>query len=159
MVTADLYEFDVSLHALPAEARPTGTHRDEWGHWVMLEVPRAALAQPLAIDFDTALERLAKLERMYAEPDGSFVWTSSRDGLSWQVDGNAAERDGRVLLVDLRGSCPPAEFDRLLATLGWPGQPMIFELVRPAVFLAEATFRQHALARGTRGPGENLRSR
>ena len=158
MASGDLYAFDVSAHALPAEARTAASHRDEWGEWATLDVPRAALVHPLVVGFDAALERLASLERMYAEPDGSFVWTSTREGLSWQVDGNAAERDGRVLLVDLRGACPPGEFDRLLACLGWPGQPMMFQLLRPAVFLAEETFRRHALARGTRGTGETLRS-
>lgn len=159
MTTGDLYAFDVSVHALPAEASQAGSHRDEWGEWPALDVPRAALARPLGIGFDAALDRLAVLERMYVEPDGSFVWTSTREGRSWQVDGNAAERDGRVLLVDLRGSCPPIEFDRLLAALGWPEQPVMFQLVRPAVFLDAATFRRHALARGTRGDGETLRPR
>ena len=96
---------------------------------------------------------------MYAEPDGSFVWTSRREGLSWQVDGNAVERNGRVLIVDLRGSCPPAEFDRLLNTLGWPDQRLMFQLIRPAVFLDEPTFRRHATARGRLGDGETLRPR
>jgi hypothetical protein len=155
----ELYAFDVTVHARPLEARTAGTHRDAWGEWSTLDVPRATLATPLAIDFDTMLGRLATLERMYAEPDGSFVWTSPREGLSWQVDGNAAERDGRVLLVDLRGSCPPADFDRLLAALGWPAQDVMFQLLRPAVFLDEATFRRHAAARGTRGDGETLRPR
>lgn len=157
MTTADLYAFDISVHARPDAARPLGSHRDAWGDWTTLDMPRDALAEPLTVAFDAMLERLAALERMYVEPDGSFVWTSRREGLSWQVDGNAAERAGRVLLVDLRGSCPPAEFDRLLAALGWPAQALAFELLRPAVFLDEPTFRRHALARGARGDGETLR--
>lgn len=155
----ELYAFDVSVHAFPAEARPAGRHVDDRGDWPTLHVPPAALTVPLAAGFDAALDRLAALERMYVEPDGSFVWTSPREGLWWQVDGNAAEREGRVLLVDLRGSCPPAEFDRLLAALGWPADPLVFQLVRPAVFIDEATFRRHALARGTAGDGETLRPR
>ena len=159
VTTGDLYAFDVSVHALPVEATPGKRHVDAWGEWPLLDVPQTALVRPLAVGFDAALERLASLERMYVEPDGSFVWTSRREGLSWQVDGNAAEREGRVLLVDLRGSCPPPEFDRLLAALGWPGLALVFQLVRPAVFLDESTFRKHALARGTRGDGETLRPR
>lgn len=153
----DLYAFDVSVHALPAEARPGGVHRDAWGEWATLDVPRETLAMPMAVDFETALERLAILERLYVEPDGSFVWTSRREGLAWQVDGNATERAGRVLLVDLRGSCPPDDLDRLLSALGWPGQPLMFQLLRPAVFLEEAVFRRHALARGKGGTGQTLR--
>ncbi len=155
----DLYAFDVTIHARPAEARVARRHVDDRGVWPALDVPRAALAVPLAAGFDESLGRLALLERMYVEPDGSFVWTSPRVGAWWQVDGNAAERDGRVLLVDLRGSCPPAEFDRLLAALGWPAAPLMFQLVRPAVFLDEEAFRRHALARGTAGDGETLRPR
>ena len=153
----EIYAFDVTVHARPAEAAAAGSHRDAWGAWTTLAVPRAGLTMPLVVDFEIALERLAALERMYVEPDGSFVWSSPREGLSWQVDGNAAERDGRVLLVDLRGSCPPADFDRLLRALGWPGQVLMFQLLRPAVFLDEATFRRHAAARGAGGDGKTLR--
>ena len=97
-----------------------------------------------------------------AEPDGSFVWACSRsaepaDTGFWQVDGNAAERDGRLLLVDLKGSCPAAEFDRLLEAFGWPEQPVMMQLVRAAAFLDEATFRRHATARGLVGDGRTLR--
>lgn len=155
----DLYAFEATVHALPAETRPLGRHVDAWGDWPTLDVPRAALAMPMRTGFNAALDRLARLERMYAEPDGSFVWTSAREGLAWQVDGNVAERDGRVLLVDLRGCCPPADFDRLLAALGWPAQAVMVLLVRPAVLLDEGTFRRHALARGTARDGETLRPR
>ena len=157
VVADDLYAFDVSIHARPVEATPDGRHLDARGAWPTLAVPRASLATPLAVDFEALLAGLAALPRMYVEPDGSFVWTSPREGLSWQVDGNAAERDGRVLLVDLRGSCPPADFDRLLRALGWPGQVLMFQLLRPAVFLDEATFRRHAAARGAGGDGKTLR--
>jgi len=159
MKDADIYAFEVTLHARPAEAREAGIHRDVWGEWPMLDVPRAALATPLAVGFEDALAGLARLERMYVEPDGSLVWTSRREGLSWQVDGNAVERGGRVLLVDLRGACPPPEFDLLLGALGWPGQPLMFQLIRPAVFLDEAAFRRHAAVRGRLGDGETLRPR
>ena len=111
----------------------------------------------MAVGFDDAIDRLSAIERLYAEPDGSIVWTSPREGLRWQVDGNLFERDGRVLLVDLKGTCPPAEFDRLLAVFDWPGQGVMMELVQAGVFLDEATFRRHARARGSREDGETLR--
>jgi len=153
----DSYAFEITLHARPAAARPAGRHVDVWGAWAVLDVPRAALAEPLAAGFDETLARLERLERMYVEPDGAFVWTSSREEGRWQVDGNLAERRGRVLLVDLRGSCPAQEFDRLLAACGWPEQPLMMQLVRPAVFLDEPTFRLHAAARAKAGDGETLR--
>ena len=153
----DLLAFDISLHARCAEAASGGDHRDAWGAWPTLDVPHAALAVPMAVTFDDAFERLAALERMYAEPDGSFVWTSPREGRSWQVDGNAFERDGRVLLVDLKGSCPEAAFDRLLTAFGWPAQPLMVQLVRPAVFLEEDAFRRHARCRAAAGDGKTMR--
>jgi hypothetical protein len=154
----DLLAFDISLHSLAAEAVAGGRHRDAWGDWPVLQVPHAALAAPLAVAFDDAFIRLGDLERMFAEPDGSFVWTSPREGCTWQVDGNALERGGRVLLVDLKGTCPEHAFDRLLAAFGWPEQRLMMQLVRPAVFLDEATFRHHARCRAAAQHGKTLRS-
>ena len=159
MEAAALYAFEITLHRLDEDAGAGPTHADGWGVWPSLAVHREALSHPLAINFDEAFERLGRLERMFVEPDGSFVWTSPREGLTWQVDGNAAEKDGRVLLIDLKGSCPPAEFERLLAACGWPREKLMMQLVRAAVFLDEPTFRRHALARGAAGDGESLRPR
>ena len=164
MQHAPLYAFDITLHVRPAEAIAGDTLADAWGTWPTLAVPKAALSTPMSIEFDDALQRLGRFERLYAEPDGSFVWTSSRDLTTeagnhawWQVDGNAFEKDGRVLLVDLKGRCPASDLDRLLGGFGWPGQPLMMQLVRSAVFLDEATFRRHATARGLAGDGETLR--
>jgi hypothetical protein len=156
-----LYAFEITLQARPADAVAGAPFTDAWGTWPTLAVPREALAVPMAVGFEAALDRLAAIDRLYAEPDGSFVWSCSRDGGGdagwWQVDGNAYDRSGRVLLVDLKGSCPPAEFDRLLGAFGWPEQPVMIQLVRSATFLDEATFRRHAAARGVVGDGETLR--
>lgn len=154
-----LYAFDATLHRLPDEPEAGSPHTDAWGTWPTLVVEHAQLVVPLRIGFDDAFSRLERLERMFAEPDGSFVWTSPREGLSWQVDGNAFERDGRVLLVDLKGSCPPEAFDRLLEAFGWPAEAVMLQLVKPAVFVDETTFRRHAAARGAAGDGETLRPR
>ncbi len=158
----ELYAFDITLHGRgsgAADLPPSASHADAWGTWPTLAVPHDLLTVPMAIGFDEAFERLARLERMYVEPDGSFVWTSPREGLWWQVDGNALEKDGRVLLADLKGSCPAADFDRLLATFGWPQQATMMQLVRSAVFLGEQTFRRHASCRGAAGDGQTLRPR
>lgn len=158
MTLAPLYAFDISLHRRAAAQPAVKPFVDPAGTWPILEVRHEELAIPMAIEFDESLARLSRLERMYAEPDGSFVWTSSREGRAWQVDGNLFDKDGRVLLVDVKGTCPPAEFDRLLHCFGWPAEPLMVQLVRPAVFLDEAVFRRHALARGAAGPGETGRA-
>ena len=158
----DLYAFDITLHGRVSavDDLPVGdAYEDAWGSLPTLTVSNDLLVVPMTVGFDEALGRLALLERMYAEPDGSFVWTSPRDGSWWQVDGNAFEKDGRVLLVDLKGSCPASVFDRLLAAFGWPEQAMMMQLVRAAVFLDERTFRHHASRRGMAGDGQTLRPR
>ena len=99
----------------------------------------------LARSFEEVAADLARLERMYIEPDGSFVWVSSRREAPWQVDGNLYDHQERVRLVDVKGSCPAERFDQLLAALGWPRTPLVFQLVRAAVFLDEAEFRRWAL--------------
>ena len=94
--------------------------------------------------FEEARARLDELERMYSEPDGSFVWTSPHAQRPWQIDGNLFDRDGRLLFVDLKGTCPGEQFDRFLRALGWPETKLMFQLTREAVFLDEAEFRRFA---------------
>ena len=109
-----------------------------------LLVPPEALATPFAVSFEEAGAALANLERLFFEPDGSFVWASPRDGANWQIDGNLFDRAGRLLFVDLKGSCPADQLDRLLSAFGWPATPVMFQLVREAVFLDNAEFRRVA---------------
>ena len=96
----------------------------------------------MGCSFEVASQRLGQLERMFCEPDGSFVWVSSQGDPVWQVDGNLYDRDERLLFVDLKGTCPPDQFDRLLSALGWPETKLMFQLTREAVFLDEAEFRR-----------------
>jgi hypothetical protein len=152
------YTFEISLHRQPTEGlTEAGDYTDAWGTWPTVTAPHDVLAVPMAISFDEAIERLGRLERMYAEPDGAFVWVSPREGLSWQVDGNVFDRGGRVLLVDMKGSCPPTDFDRLLSCFGWSAEPLLFQLVRSAVFLQEPVFRRHAEAQEAIRPGQDRR--
>lgn len=155
------YAFEITLHRLTRGAgagpRTVGVHLDDCGSWPTLAIDRDALHAPMDIGFEEALARLGRLERTYAEPDGSFVQVSPSGMETWQVDGTAAEMHGRVLSVDMKGTCPPAAFDRLLACVGWPGQPLMVQLVRAGVFLDEQTFRRHALARGMVRAGRIVR--
>lgn len=158
-----MYAFDITLYGRPdgaaGECPPGPPHGDAVGSWPTVVAARHWLSLPMAVSFDEALVRLGGLERMFVEPDGALVWTSRHDEPRWQVDGNASEKDGCVLLVDLKGACPPAAFDQLLACFGWPRQRLLVQLVRPGVFLEEETFRRHAAARGLVGDGETLRPR
>ena len=158
MTKPTLYAFEITLHALPAEPAPGPAFTDASGTWPTLAISKPALAVSMAAGFDDALADLAELERMYAEPDGSFVWTSSNDvetgdgtHARWQIDGNAYERHGRVLVVETKGTCPVDVLDRFLAVWGWPEQPLAVQLVRAGVFVDEPTFRRHAAAVGAAG--------
>ncbi len=117
-----------------------------------LIVPPQALAESFSLSFEEAAEALESLERMFIEPDGSFVWVSphavtrTSDSV-WQLDGCLHDRNSRLLMVDLKGSCPEAAFDRLLGALGWPATPVMFQLSREAVFLDEFEFRRYAQSR------------
>jgi len=141
-----MYHFHASIHARPEPCLPgplvtlagadfaTCTVSPEW-------LGRSMLAR----SFEEVVADLARIERMFVEPDGSFVWVSSRREAPWQVDGNLYDHQERVRLVDVKGSCPIERFDQLLAALGWPQTPLVFQLVRAAVFLDEAEFRRCAL--------------
>jgi len=138
--------FDVSLHPLPGDSIAGPPLVDPHGTWPTIVPPPAAAGMTMAADFETALDRLAALERAYVEPDGSFVWVGPGGEGRWQIDGNAYERHGRVLVVETKGTCPEEILDRFLAVWGWPGQALAVQLVRAGVFVDEPTFRRHAAA-------------
>ena len=107
-------------------------------------------AAGLSATFDEALAALEQLDRLFIEPDGSFVWTgATAEGGAWQVDGNLIDRGDCLAFVELKGVCPEAQFDCLLSVLGWPWSGLAFQLQKRGVFLDEAEFRR--LARTSEG--------
>lgn len=137
--------FFVTVHALPPETAAGPEIVVGSQSLRTLGVDRQRLQDTtFTCSFEEASTRLAALERMYCEPDGSFVWVSSQDEPAWQVDGNLYDRNERLLFVDLKGTCPSQQFDRLLSALGWPDTPLMFQLTRDAIFLDEAQFRRYA---------------
>jgi len=146
-----MYTFNVTVHARPAMPRrgPAASLRG-------LELPTLAVA-PTDVaggferTFEDVLEGLARLHRMFVEPDGSFVWASPAGGPTWQLDGVVLDRDDRVLYVDLLGTCPPAGLDEVLATLGdretsEARVQAVFQLRHEALFLDDPEFRLYAAA-------------
>jgi len=139
-----MLSFHIAIHARSAEVAVGPEIQLRTATLRTLNVPPAALTAPLPVTFEQAGEALCKMERLYFEPDGSFVWVSARGEPKWQVDGNLFDRDGRLLFVDLKGSCPSEQFDQLLLAIGWPGTPVMIQLLREAVFLDETEFRRFA---------------
>ena len=144
VTNATRYEYQAVLHARPAEAAigPTIVLRGRTLPTLDLR-PDAALGG-FAVTFEALEAAYSALPRMYFEPDGSFVWRSPADEASWQVDGMAYDRDGRVRYVELKGSCPPDRLAALTTPLGGAQQPVMFQLLREAVFLDEAAFWTYA---------------
>lgn len=135
--------FQITIHARSDDVKEGGAAELAGERYRTLDVPAAALGTQFAMSFEMASEALVKLERMFLEPDGSFVWVSAADEPSWQLDGVLYDRDERLLYVDLKGACTAAAFDRLLGALGWPQTAVMFQLAREAVFLDEAEFRRY----------------
>jgi hypothetical protein len=140
-----MYSFYITVHAQPSDAG-AGPEMDFGGRAVRtLQIAPATLSTTtFGCSFETAQERLAQLDRMFIEADGSFVWVSPQGKPAWQVDGNLYDRNEQLLFVDLKGTCPAKQFDRLLTALGWPATRLMFQLTREAVFLDEGQFRHWA---------------
>jgi len=144
-----MYSFYVTVHAQPAGAT-VGPEIELAGRTIrtLHVVPQELSTTTFACSFEVTRERLARLDRMFCESDGSFVWVSSQGEPAWQVDGNLYDRNERLLFVDLKGSCPQQQFDRVLTALGWPETKLMFQLTREAAFLDEAEFRRYASGAG-----------
>jgi len=99
-----------------------------------------------AATFDKSLAALQQFDRLFIEPDGSFVWTGSLpDGTTWQVDGNLIDQGDCLAYVELKGCCPEFQLNQILTTLGWPDVPLVFELTRRGIVVAEDEFRRLAV--------------
>jgi len=140
-----MLSYRVTIHASPSDVAAGPEVEVAGGPVRTLAVAPATLAATtFDCTFEEASARLEALERMFLEPDGSFVWTSSQHDQAWQVDGNLYDRAGRLSFVDLNGCCPAENFDGLLAAFGWPRTKVVFQLTREAIVLDEAEFRRFA---------------
>lgn len=135
--------FRAVLHACPADAQPGPRLRLGTRDFDTLRVPHGR-GVPFPFAFEEAWDRLAKLPRLYLEPDGSFVWCGEPRGASaaWQLGGNLYDRDGRLQYVTLCGTCSAEALTRLCTSLGGDSLTLMVELVEAAVFLPASEFRR-----------------
>ena len=96
--------------------------------------------------WEDAATLLEQLPRMIFEPDGSFVVSGGVRETCWHVNGHLFDFAGRLHRLELHGQCPPESFDALLRCVGWPEQPLLFEMVREGVAVDEPTFRSRAVS-------------
>ena len=142
MSNQTVYAFECSLHARPSnDSQEAETPLvDQWGQWPTLLVSQDQLSKPLPTEFDDAINKLNALPRLFAEPDGSFVWTSPHEKLRWQVNGNLYEKNDNILFVELKGCCPQVAFDQLLACFLADENVCVIQLTRAAVFVSAPRF-------------------
>jgi len=96
------------------------------------------LAFPWPLSFEEGLRALERLERLFAEPDGSFVW---RPAPGEQVDGQCYDRGGQLLYLELRGDCSGLHIERLKDPLVPSDRAIGVQLARDGVFLAWKDWR------------------
>ncbi len=99
---------------------------------------------PMHVSFEQAAARLRQLPRLFLEPDGALLWVSGPAEPAWQLEGCLYDRRGRVMYVELVGTCTSDAFDRLLEVFDWPRSQFVFQLRQYAVFLDEAQWRRFA---------------
>jgi len=138
------YRFWVHVHALPRGVDATAREANSATAPQPLPITAADVGEPLPIAFEEAYARFECLERMYVEPDGSFVQRSGQGTSAWQVEGNLYDRAGRLQYVELKGCCPQTNFDDLLQALGWPEARLMFQLATEGLYLGESEFRRFA---------------
>lgn len=146
-MNSERYSFEIVIYARPATIEPGPTYALRG-----LNLPTLAITAAGCPSFDRTFEEVAadleRFERMYFEPDGSFVWVSADEGRPWQLDGMLYDRDGRVRHVELKGTCPREELDRIATALGRSASAVVFQLVREALFLDDVAFAHYAVAAG-----------
>ncbi|HZZ73013.1 MAG TPA: hypothetical protein VFE24_12235 [Pirellulales bacterium] len=145
----NLRPFEIIVQAKPAAAlaayaKPGPIIQIDGHTFRPIELAAQQLETALPVSFEEAGAALAELPQLYLEPDGSFVQVSAAGEPSWQVEGNLYDCAGRLLYVELKGTCPAAALDRLLAAFGWPAVSLVFQLVRTGIFLDELEFRRWA---------------
>ena len=77
-----------------------------------------------------------------------MLWVAPAGRQEWQVEGNLYDRGGRLIYVELNGSCAAGPFNELLRSFGWPAAPLLFQFLREAAFVDEAEFRRVARCDG-----------
>ena len=79
--------FHVTIHAQPSQAASWEQIFVESCSVPVLRLAADELSAAFAVTFDDVAKRLTELDRLFFEPDGSFVWVSNNGPTEWQLDG------------------------------------------------------------------------
>jgi len=134
-------QFEIAIHARPTSA-VEGVERPIHDRPArILAVEPAEMNLPFPCSFEELFERLERIPRFFAEPDGSFVWTGMDDGTNWQLEGNLYDLHGRVIWVSVKGFCPESRWRQFIALLGEGSDAgFAIQLLHEAVYLSQSEF-------------------
>ena len=131
----------VTLHAGRPSDWPSKTIEWQGQQIDTVAIGSERLRTSLPVSFDDLYAALEALPRLFAEPDGSFLWTSTDGPRQWQIDGQLHDSAGNLMTIELKVSGePPREglreaLDAIFAHVS-AADALIFELVRPGVYVA-----------------------
>jgi hypothetical protein len=83
----------------------------------------------MSCSFEETLAQLSRLERLFIEWDGSFVWRGHGPAGDWQIDGMIYDHQDAVQWCEVKGTCPLPNWHRLLNCFGWPEQSLVIHLL------------------------------
>lgn len=103
-----------------------------------VEIPSQRIVQgssmAMTCSFESCFEKLGKLDRMFPEPDGSFMWIGFDGDKDWQLNGMVYDREQAVQWCEIKGACPLGEWHTLLGCFGWPEQSMLAQFPTEQMF-------------------------
>lgn len=129
-----LPELDLHLLGLSAELQ-AGEPVCLLGSEIRPCILPAGLETSMTCSWDDFFERLGRLERMFPEPDGSFMWVGFEGNQDWQLNGMVYDRAGIIQWCEIKGKCPSREWQMLLKCFGWPNQQLVIQFPQEQVFV------------------------
>ena len=152
-----MYHFHASIHARPDDCQPGPPLEAAGERFATCSFRPSGWARARSRrSFEEVAAELARLERMYIEPDGSFVWVSSHGEAALADRWQFARSPGAGAVGRRQGKLPGRAI-RPVARRRWAGRGRrsYFNWSDAAVFLDEAEFRRWALLK----QGVSARSR
>ena len=133
-----------AIDAAPIDPAPIDVVLIDGDSFVPSAVTAADLLYNMALTFEQAEERLRAIDRLFFEPDGSFVWRHEQDSGCWQLDGNLYDNAGCLSFIELKGTATHWMLDQFLGCFKQLESRLIFHLPRHGLFLDESEFRRYA---------------
>ncbi len=97
-------------------------------------------AAGFSVSYEELSQKLSQIERLFIEPDGSFVWVSP-DNTEQKLNGQITDDGKHVMFLELRGNCPFHSMEPVLAGLGWPTCRLLFQQLPEANLFDEEGIR------------------